>query len=281
MGQHLGQHFLKNSPDLRKIVRTLALETGDTVIEIGPGHGELTRELASVLSRTPDTKLIAIERDEMFYEKLVNSNWKLEREKVKFIHKDILKILPKLVTNYQLPVTNYKIVGNIPFYLTGRLLKILSELEPKPKSIVLTIQKEVGERICAHPTRMNPTHRKCPMCGMNLLAASVAGWAGAKIAGIIPRNHFTPPPKVDAVILKLVPLDGRSAAPKAYYELVRMLFKQPRQTILNNLARGLRREKNVLREALTHAGVNPDARPQNLSREDILTVSQLGYTETQ
>ena len=279
MGKRLGQHFLINKDKLREIVEALDLKDGDTIIEIGPGHGELTKQLTT---NNLQLKIIAIEKDKELYEKLVNSNWKLDKN-IKFICGDILKILPELITNYQLPITNYKIVGNIPYYITGYLLRILGELENKPSLIVLTIQKEVAERVCAKVGKTN------------LLAASVQFWAKPEIIGYISRKDFKPAPEVDSAIIKLkirtvlpyreAPPDGYSGScsgnfsekiySENYYRFIKILFKQPRKTIVNNLEFRIKNlefraeNKEKLKEKLAEIGVEQNARPQDLSIEQI------------
>src|SRR3989344_6086795 len=188
---NLGQHFLKNKAKIKKIVEALNLENGDTVIEIGPGHGELTDELGIMNN---ELRIIAIEKDKNLFKYLKN---KFSQDKnIEIIEGDILKIFPSIIHNSSFIIQNYKIVGNIPYYITGYLLRILGELEKKPSLIVLTIQKEVAERICA--IRQAQGKPK-----MNLLAASVQFWAEPKIIGYISKKDFRPAPKVDSAIIKL------------------------------------------------------------------------------
>ena len=269
-----GQHFLKNKSKLRKIVEALDLKSGDTVIEIGPGHGELTQEIRN---EKLDIRIIAIEKDP----RLVA--WNLKHEaltNVEIVEGDALKILPQLCS--MLHASSFKIVGNIPYYITGYLFRILGELENKPEVIVLTIQKEVAERVCARPPKMN------------LLAASIQFWAEPKIIGYISKHDFKPQPKVDSAILKLKMRDeklspcgrcpeGTEMRDNYYYELIKIVFKQPRKTILNNLVeadlRGLERgstriNKEELMGILFSIGINPNDRPQNLSVEHLMDLVQ-------
>ena len=131
---------------------------------------------------------------------------------------------------------------------------------------MLTVQKEVAERVVARPPNMN------------LLAASVQFWAEPKIIASIPRTAFSPPPEVDSAVLLLVPRTsevskdkGSSRLHSRYYELVRALFKHPRKTIRNNIVKS---EPAIPEKVLTKAGINPDDRPQNLSRDDILELAK-------
>jgi 16S rRNA (adenine1518-N6/adenine1519-N6)-dimethyltransferase len=245
--QRLGQHFLKNKEIITKIVNTLHIKSGDIIIEIGPGHGELTEQLV--------TRIIAVEKDRQLAHYLKK---KFENKKnIEIIDGDILKLLPSLVADYLLPVTNYKVVGNIPYYITGHLLRILSELEHKPETITLLIQKEVAERIVAEPP------------SMNLLAAVTQSWAEPKIIAHVRRKEFFPPPQVDSAVITLSP-KPHSLNPR-YFAFLRTLFKQPRKTIVNNLMTDdeFQMTKGELTQKLQEINIDPGARPQNLSLTEI------------
>lgn len=255
----LGQHFLKNKKKIQKITEALELKDGDTVIEIGPGHGELTKEL---IIKNAECRIIAVEKDKELA-KLLREKFSGDKN-VEIIEGDALKALPRLIQSLELKNHNYKIVGNIPYYITGYLLRILGELKNKPSLIVLLIQKEVAERVCAKSPRMN------------LLAASVQFWAESKIIGYVSKKDFRPIPKIDSAIIKLTTHDKRFMINEAenYYKLIKILFKQPRKTILNNL-RPMTNDLQLLTEKLKLVGVNPQARPQDLSIEKIIHLSTL------
>lgn len=273
----LGQHFLINKDKIKKIVEALELKEDDTIIEIGPGHGELTLELridppGILRKKNAELRIIAVEKDEKLAEVLQKKF--APNKNIKIIKGDILKILTKPTQNPKLITHNYKVVGNIPYYITGKLLRILSKLEYKPSLIVLTIQKEVAQRICAQPPKMN------------LLAASVQFWAEPKIIGYISRKDFWPAPEVDSAIITLTPIaaDNKQIAADKYYRLIKALFKQPRKTILNNLINIKRSDlpkidvnirRSNLQKLLQKIGINPSHRPQNLSIEQILELSTL------
>ncbi|MFA6136218.1 MAG: 16S rRNA (adenine(1518)-N(6)/adenine(1519)-N(6))-dimethyltransferase RsmA [Candidatus Paceibacterota bacterium] len=248
MRQKLGQHFLKNKEVLENIADSLELKKGDVVIEIGPGHGELTQYLLNA-----GVTIIAIEKDESMVEYLCNkfearstkletsTKSKIQNNELNLINGDALKILPVLNTVYDIRHTKYKIVGNIPYYITGHLLRIISELKNKPKLTVLLIQKEVAQRICA----------KSPQ--MNLLSASVQFWAEPKIIQNVTRGNFNPPPDVDSAIVllktkSLINTDKNNTRidTDIYYGFIRKIFKQPRKTVLNNLISGGYKKDEVL-----------------------------------
>jgi 16S rRNA (adenine1518-N6/adenine1519-N6)-dimethyltransferase len=260
MPRYLGQHFLANKNKLRKIVDALELKSGDTVIEIGPGHGELTKEIRN---EKLEIKIIAIEKDEKLIDLLKEKFG--DDKNIKIISGDALRVLPKLTDNKQLTTNNYKLAGNIPYYITGYLFRILGELKNKPSLIVLTIQREVAERVAAKPPEMN------------LLAASVQFWAEPKIAGYISKKYFRPAPKVDSAIIKLLPrinTDKKQIDADKYYKFIKILFKQPRKTILNNLTAGTKNKEEIIKK-LQKLNINPTDRPQNLTIEQIKKLSKL------
>ena len=254
----LGQHFLINKNKIKKIVDALGLKSADAVIEIGPGHGELTLELRI---RNAELRIIAIEKDKKLADNLKD---KFKKDKdIEIIEGDALKILPELTVSRKRQIKNYKIVGNIPYYITGYLLRIIGELKNKPSLIILTIQKEVAERAAAKPPKMN------------LLAASVQIWAKMEIIGHIPRKDFQPMPEVDSAIIKLTPKTKTlTLTPKPYYSFIKILFKQPRKTILNNLRRTTN-NLQLLTKKIELIGINPNNRPQNLSIERIIKLAQI------
>ena len=257
----LGQNFLINKDKIKKIIGVLNMKANDTIIEIGPGHGEITNELVSRIQSAGwriESRIIAIEKDERLAEKL-KREFKGNKN-VEIIAGDVLKILPNITSIYNLQPTTYKLIGNIPYYITGFLLRTIGELKIKPEITVLTIQKEVAERICG---------------GMNLLAASIQYWAEVEIAGIIPKKDFFPVPKVDSAIIRLVSrsqnLESRKT--KEYYEFIRILFKQPRKTILNNLIK-TGRDKTKIEEILKENNIKPSERAQNLNISQIKELAQ-------
>lgn len=257
---HLGQHFLKNKSVAKKIVAALELVPGDTVIEIGPGHGELTeiveRESWSV---NRDIKVIAIEKDTELATQLRQKF--AENKNVEVVEGDALKVLPRICST--LHASRFKIVGNIPYYITGHLLRTIGELTAKPSVSVLMIQKEVAERIVATPPKMNR------------LAASVQFWAEPKIITHVPKGDFAPPPEVDSAVIRLKMKDEKlKIKDEDYYEAVRALFQQPRKTILNNLVATDKTKREVFEKELITIGIPPENRPQDLAIEDMVRIAQ-------
>lgn len=251
----LGQHFLRDSRALQRIASSLDIDSGDIVVEIGPGRGALTKHL---ITQNP-SKLIVIEKDTKLAQDLPETLGNPSNLEV--LEGDILKELPKISTPY-------KLVGNIPYYLTGHLLRLIGDLESKPQVIVFTVQKEVAERLCSSAPKMN------------LLAASVDFWSSPKILRYISKNSFNPPPKVDSAIIKLSPQsEYKNINPKIYYKILKILFSQPRKTITNNLSAGLNKDKKEIESQLVQINIDPKLRPQHLNIEDIIDLtSKLGTT---
>lgn len=266
----LGQHFLRNSSAVTLIVAALELASNDIVIEIGPGHGELTIQTVG-----EDREIIAIEKDETLANGLEARTGIANNPHVRIVRGDALDVLPGLVTELSTrPGFRYKLTGNIPYYITGHLLRTISELEQQPERSVFTIQKEVAERIIAGPPRATR------------LSASVQYWAEPKILKILPPGDFSPPPKVSSAILLLSrrPFPVMNEASR-YYDAVRTTFAQPRKTVLNNLAgknhttiQGqTERTKEELFRQLQTAGIDPEGRPQDLTTEDIAKIAELFF----
>ncbi len=289
MGQRLGQHFLINKEKLHYVADVLDIQKGETIIEIGPGHGELTQYLLDKGAR-----VIALERDTQLIEPLKK---KFADKAFEIIEGNALETLPSVVSALdsgrlcldeiqgadeacdrdvvqtllrgrkrdgnavvrQTQPPQFKIAGNIPYYITGYLLRTIEELKDKPTLVVMTIQKEVAERICAKPPQMN------------LLAASVQVWAKADIVAIVPKGDFNPPPKVDSATMRLAVFEKQEDN-TGYYETIKRLFSQPRKTILNNLA-GKEGNKEAVAKQLRALGFDPEARPHALSVEDLKKIS--------
>jgi len=249
----LGQNFLIDQSAISDIVRALKVKKTDVIVEIGPGHGELTIPLLKT-----GAKVIAIEKDYELAQKLASS-LVVSNKNLEIIDGDALDVF----RNSKLEIRNsdkYKLVGNIPYYITGYLLRTIGELENKPEMIVLTIQKEVAERIAA----------KSP--NMNLLAASVQFWGKPEIIKIIPRESFDPVPNVDSAVIRIVPSKKPIVNSDQYYRAIKILFRQPRKTILNNLKDAVKNEDlsaSTFSKILKNPTIDPSLRPQNLSVEDI------------
>jgi len=245
----LGQNFLVNKNVYQKIITALEIKKGDKIIEIGPGLGALTAFLAK-----SEAEIIAIEKDRRLINFLKNKF--VNQKNVTIIEDDVLKFNPK---SYKLKAKSYKLVGNIPYYLTSHLLRLILEEWPYPKIVVLTLQKEVAQRIVAKPPNMS------------LLAVSVQYYSRPEIIDYIPRRSFYPTPDVDSAIIKLVPREQFATYQentKNFFRIVRAGFSGKRKQLINSLARGLKIKKDTLESKLKTASVDPHRRAETLTLEE-------------
>lgn len=242
----LGQNFLNNEALLQKITTALRVESGDVVVEVGPGEGSLTKHLLNL----PASKIIAVEKDRRLIETL---RAKFADPRLTIIEGDALDFVPAL------DIKKFKLIGNIPYYITGHLLRVIGELSNKPTTSVFVVQKEVAERAAAKPPKNN------------ILALSLQFWSNPEFLGIIKKENFRPVPKVDSAILRLNTITPPDISPEKYFSALRLLFSHPRKTILNNLSSRLPKEEVTrLLEAL---GLSPSLRPENLSLGEVVKIA--------
>jgi|SRR5579862_562378 len=241
----LGQHWLKDEATLEAICEAADLAKDDTVLEIGPGLGGLTRQLVKRAGR-----VIAVELDEKL---AANLSKTVAADNLETVSGDILKF-----DLTQLP-PDYKVVANIPYYLTSNLIRVLSESPNPPALMVLLVQKEVAERIAARPGQMS------------LLSVSAQLYYEPMLGPVVSAELFEPPPKVDSQLIIL----GRRPAPlfkaldaKTYFRLVKAGFAGRRKKLRGSLAAGLGISKDEADNLLKKAQVNGDLRAQNLSLQD-------------
>jgi len=252
----LGQNFLINKGVIKKTLETAGLSAKDTVLEIGPGLGVLTQELAKRAKM-----VVAIEKDQNLA-RILNNELKIKKiGNVKIIEGDILKILK---TRTLIP-NSYKVVANIPYYLTSRLIRIFLETKNKPKEIILMVQKEVAQRICASPP------------DMNLLAVSVQFYAKPKIISFVSKKSFWPQPKVDSAILQMAPLINADRKPinaDLFFKVVRAGFSQPRKQLINNLKGGLKIKREMAENWLLKNNIQPTQRAETLTVENWISLAK-------
>ncbi len=239
----LGQHWLSDIAALNAMCDAAELEPKDTVLEIGPGQGTLTRQL---LKRAG--QVVAVEFDKIL---AVNLPEKVgNKHKLTVISEDILRF-----DLTQLP-PNYKVVANIPYYLTSHLLRLLSESTNPPSIAVLLVQKEVAERVVAAPG------------GMSILSVITQFHWKVDTGIIVPAILFTPPPKIDSQILILKWHEHQlfpDVKPRLFFRLVKAGFSNRRKTLENSLAGGLRIKKVIARDFLQSANIIPNSRAQELT----------------
>ena len=243
--KRLGQNFLQDPLALENIASCAEIRPTDVVLEIGPGLGSLTRYLAVAAK-----EVVAIELDEKLLTPL--KTVLAPYPNVRLILGDILKLAPRELIHEE----NYIVVANIPYYITSAVVRHLLESEFKPRRIVLTIQKEVAQRICAEPG------------DLSLLALSVQVYGKPRIAARIPAGAFFPAPNVDSAILcvdiyssPLIKADSLDV----FFRLIKAGFGQKRKTLRNSLSSGLHISPAQAVELLTRSNVDPQRRAETLS----------------
>jgi 16S rRNA (adenine1518-N6/adenine1519-N6)-dimethyltransferase len=250
----LGQNFLLDESALQQIVEIAEVTGQDIVLEIGAGLGSLTRHLA-LAARS----VVAVELDEGMLPPLRQVLAPFPN--VQIVPGDILALNPAQL----IPQGDYLVVANIPYYITSALIRHLLESRRPPTRLVLTIQKEVAQRICAEPG------------DLSLLALSVQVYGQPHIAAYIPAVAFYPPPKVDSAILRvdLYPTP-RIAQPllDAFFRLSKAGFSQKRKTLRNALAGGLAWSTAQSGELLQSVGIDPFRRAETLSLDEWLRLTQ-------
>lgn len=238
----LGQHWLFDSKSLGAICDAANILPTDTVLEIGPGLGPLTIELTARAK-----KVIALEFDEQLARQLPG---RVPAANLDVIHGDIMHF-----DLSQLP-TGYKVVANVPYYITSAIVRLLTESPTPPSSMTLLVQKEVARRIAADPG------------DMSILAVSAQFYAQPELGLLVSADKFDPPPKVDSQIITLRmrshPL-FTDVAPKEFFKVVKAGFGEKRKTLRNSLSGGLHLTKEEAEALLGKAGVDPQARAEQLS----------------
>lgn len=260
MPTKLGQNFLRDQEVLEKIIASANLKSTDLVVEIGPGEGVLTEKLFKNTG-----KVLAIEIDEALANKL-KKQYK-NSKKIEIINADILKInLPELIkqNNFQnLPAgrQGYKVVANIPYYITSPIIQLFLETEFPPSEMILMVQKEVAERICARVGQMS------------ILAVSVQYYAKPELLFYVDKKSFFPVPEVDSAVIKISKINNQQTInnkeeTKHFFRIVKAGFSAKRKTLVNNLSSSLQLGKYEVEEKLKKIDITPNQRAQELCIED-------------
>jgi 16S rRNA (adenine1518-N6/adenine1519-N6)-dimethyltransferase len=247
MPTKLGQNFLQDTLVLEKIIHSISAHPADSILEVGPGKGILTEKLAhcakNVLAIEIDMELIPFLKQRF-----------LSMPNIEIIHEDILGInLPKLLEN----IPSYKLVANIPYYITSKIIRLFLEQTKQPQEMILMIQKEVAERIVA------------PQGQSSILSIAINYYAAAEILFSVDKTAFLPVPKVDSAVIRITPHQSFDASlDKNFFRLVRIGFSSKRKTLLNNLAIGLQLDKQLLEEILQKISFTAHTRAQELTVTD-------------
>lgn len=252
----LGQNFLLDPSALGRILAAADLTPDDVVVEVGSGLGTLTqplvRQAGRVLAIEIDPHLVAV-----LHELLA------DEPNVQILEGDILRI-----SDLPVPNLGYKVVANLPYYITSAILRRFLETEPRPSLMVVTVQREVAERVVAGPG------------AMSVLAVSVQFYGRPSIVSRIPAGAFYPSPKVDSAVLR-IEVDGtpqvmlaEGVAESDYFRVVRAGFGQKRKMLRNALSGGLGLSPARAEETLRRSGVDPRRRAETLDLQEWAEVTR-------
>lgn len=247
----LGQHWLTDREILAAIADSAGIDVNDTVLEIGPGLGTLTSELLRRAKR-----VVAVEFDAELARKLPGQ---FPGKDLTVINEDILKF-----DLTQLP-SGYKVVANVPYYITSKIVELLMTAAHRPSVAVLLVQKEVAERLAAAPG------------DMSILAVSAQIYADVSLGIKVEREYFTPPPKVDSQVVILKTREMPLVAPedeRALFRVVKAGFASRRKKLRSSIAAGLALSKSQAEELLRHANINPELRAEDLSIEQWIQLAK-------
>ena len=267
--EHLGQNFLLEKRVASKMLKAAELSLKDIILEIGPGIGTLTQELAKNAKQ-----IVAVEKDSAMVEILKETTETLPN--IQIIQADILKLNltrlsyprpfgsenPSGSERLNLAKDRYKVVANLPYYITSPVIRMFLETESKPQLMVLMVQKEVAQRICAKPR-------------MNLLAVSVQFYAHPEIISYVPKSAFWPWPNIASAIIKLIlNKESLEVSSSHFFRVVKAGFKQPRKQLGNNFCKGLSLSKSNIDSWLKQNDITPTQRAETLSLEDWVSLAK-------
>lgn len=241
----LGQHWLKDQTILSDITNLAEIKANDTVLEIGPGLGTLTSHLLKNAE-----KVIAVEFDRELARKLPDQ---FPGKNLEVINEDILGF------NLAALPSGYKVVANVPYYITSKIVQKLMTAEHQPSRVVLLVQKEVAERIAAGPG------------DMSILGISAQVFAEATLGPVVLAKYFTPPPKVDSQVVILTTREKPlydDIPEKDFFRVVKAGFSAKRKKLRSSLSGGLAMDKKIVEDVLARSKIDANARAEDLSIKD-------------
>jgi 16S rRNA (adenine1518-N6/adenine1519-N6)-dimethyltransferase len=258
----LGQNFILNSDICKKMADRCICETAHTgVIEVGPGFGALTYELAKVAG-----KVVAIEKDGRFAPILEETLHNFTN--IKIINGDVLCMdLKELISKEFSEYEQIIMCSNLPYYITSQFIMKVFEDDARAGRMVLMIQKEVADRICA-----SPGHKKC-----GVISYAVRCYANPKILFDVPKDNFFPAPKVNSSVIEINTVENkslRSAERVNFLKVVNAGFCQRRKKLINSLCFALRLPKKYIEDALEKISISKMVRAEELSFEDFVLLSK-------
>lgn len=257
----LGQNFLTSQSILEEIAE--AAEPDEGVLEIGPGFGVLTNELAKRAE-----KVVALEIDDRLIPVLADTL--SEHKNVKIINKDVMKVDLRALINDEFGGKHISIAANLPYYITTPIITTLIESELSLKNLVVMVQKEVAERIQAKPSTK----------AYGALTILCQFYTDPEIIKIVPAGLFMPPPNVDSAVLRMRFLDEPRVKVKdreLFFKTVKAAFSQRRKTLLNCLASGFGIGKDVLSEIMSDAGIESGRRGETLDMDEFAALADAIY----
>ena len=252
----LGQNFLKSESAIKEIIEAGEVVENDFVLEIGPGKGDLTKKLLE-----KGAKILAIEKDQRLIEDL-KEKFKQFEDNFEIIEADILDFDIEKIEK------NYKLIANIPYYITGAILRKFLEANNQPILAVLLVQKEVAERIVGqNQSRINPKE--------NLLSISVKVYSEPKLIKTVKAGSFLPIPKVDSAILKLSNISKKvfeenNISEEKFFTFVKAGFSHNRKKLSSNLEKLV--DKKEFEKYLIKEKMNPSTRAEDLSLENWIKI---------
>lgn len=240
----LGQHFLNSPKIISDIVLAGGVKNGDTVLEIGPGEGVLTEKLLET-----GANVVCVEKDDRLIPELNNRFSKeISEEKLEIVHADIIDLDIKNIVK-----TPYKLVANIPYYITGQIIRMFLENNTQPTSMTLLIQKEVADRIVARDGKES------------LLSLSVKIFGTPRIIRTVGRGAFNPPPNVDSAVLNIENISKENLSrldADLFFKLIHAGFAHKRKQLLSNL--GQFYKKDNLLQIFNKCGIDKKARAEDI-----------------
>jgi len=252
----LGQNFLNSKTIAQEIVRAAELSKLDTVLEIGPGKGFLTSELLKT-----EAHILAIEKDDRLIPFLQEKFTKeIATGRFTLIHGDITNFDP---STHGLTKGNYKLIANIPYYLTGYIIRSFLETPHKPERMILMIQKEVADRIVARDNKES------------ILSIAIKAYGVPRIVKKVPARYFTPAPNVDSAVLAIEHISNKhfndSAFEKLFFDIVKTGFAHKRKQLAGNIKELFGDRTSIL---LKEAGINPSSRAEDITLKEWLVCTE-------
>lgn len=261
----LGQNFLKNEAIIDKICLAAALTPTDTILEIGPGQGALTKKLVPQSGKT-----IAIEKDDQLFA-LLNTLFAREHATGAFelIHGDVMEFNPETVIH----APSYKLVANIPYNITGAIIEKFLSCSFQPEMMVLMVQKEVADRIVAKDKKTGNSGKE------SILSIAVKAYGNPEYITTVKAGNFNPVPKVDSAVIRISSISRKNFLSKhheeVFFQVMKAGFAHKRKTLAGNLKNIL--EPELVIEALSSCAIAEKSRAEDLGISDWLSLSKIVY----